>query len=161
MIDGGEAGGHVGLEDEAFLPPAGDFFLVSKAALHQMGGYHQVATTLHLDVLLVCKAKGMGLRQVVLLRPCLLMHQRHPAPVRAMRCTLEGWSFSHELCAEKAREAREFRRQRGWESEVVIAEGLSMDDNWGYPSESFVEHLAEAATADDWQHLTFSVEQGD
>ena len=78
-----------------------------------------------------------------------------------MRCTLEGWSFSHELCAEKAREAREFRRQRGWESEVVIAEGLSMDDNWGYPSESFVEHLAEAATADDWQHLTFSIEQGD
>jgi len=35
-------GGHAGLEDEPFLPAAGDFFLVSKAALHRMGGYHQV-----------------------------------------------------------------------------------------------------------------------
>jgi hypothetical protein len=34
--------GHAGLEDEPFLPAAGDFFLVSKAALHRMGGYHQV-----------------------------------------------------------------------------------------------------------------------
>ena len=33
---------HMGLEDEPFLPAAGDFFLISSAALHRMGGYHQV-----------------------------------------------------------------------------------------------------------------------
>ena len=62
VVNEGAAGEHLGLEDEAYLPAAGDFFLVSKAALHRMGGYQQVASTLHLDVLLVCKAKGMELR---------------------------------------------------------------------------------------------------
>ena len=97
---------HMGLEDEPFLPAAGDFFLISSAALHRMGGYHQVprcaslcacmpscnvqdcvhvclylcmihaytytrthtafqvASTTHLDSMLVCKARGMSLRQV-------------------------------------------------------------------------------------------------
>ena len=160
MIDEGEAGEHLGLEDEAFLSAAGDFFLVSKAALHQMGGYHQVPSTTHLDALLVCKARGMGLRQVVLLRPCVLLHQNHPAPVRAMRYTLQGWSFSDQLCAEKALEAREWRRQREGGRQVGIAVGPSMDSNWGYPSESFVEDLVAVATQDDWQYLVLNVEEG-
>ena len=45
-----------------------------------MGGYHQVPSTTHLDSLLVCKARGMALRQVVLLLPCAVLHQSHPAP---------------------------------------------------------------------------------
>ena len=160
MIDEGEAGEHLGLEDEAFLSAAGDFFLVSKAALHQMGGYHQVPSTTHLDALLVCKARGMGLRQVVLLRPCVLLHQNHPAPVRAMRYTLQGWSLSDQLCAEKALEAREWRRQREGGRQVGIAVGPSMESNWGYPSESFVQDLVAVATQDDWQYLVLNVEEG-
>ena len=74
------AGDHGGMEDEPFLPAAGDFFLISREALHRMGGYHQVPSTTHLDSLLVCKARGMGMRQIVLLRPCALLHQSHPAP---------------------------------------------------------------------------------
>jgi len=77
--------GHRGLEDEAFLPAAGDFFMVSRAAVHRMGGYHQVPSTTHLDSLLVCKARGAGLRQVVLLRPCMMLHQRHPAPMQVCK----------------------------------------------------------------------------
>ena len=102
--EGGRVGTgvHAGLEDEPFLPAAGDFFLASKAALHRMGGYHQVPSTTHLDSLLVCKARGMALRQVVLLRPCAVLHQSHPAPVRAMRYVLPGWELSDRLCAIKA-----------------------------------------------------------
>jgi hypothetical protein len=104
--------GHLGLEDEPFLPAAGDFFLISKRALHRMGGYHQVPSTTHLDSLLVCKARGMGLRQVVLLRPCALLHQNHPAPVPSMRYILPGWELSDELCARKAQEARALALKR-------------------------------------------------
>jgi len=47
-----EAGGrvtgeHGGLEDEPFLPAAGDFFLIAKAPLHRMAAYHQVPSTTH------------------------------------------------------------------------------------------------------------------
>ena len=38
VVNEGAAGEHLGLEDEAYLPAAGDFFLASKAALHRMGG---------------------------------------------------------------------------------------------------------------------------
>ena len=48
------------------------------------------------------KARGMALRQVVLLRPCAVLHQSHPAPVRAMRYVLPGWELSDRLCAIKA-----------------------------------------------------------
>jgi hypothetical protein len=82
--------GHRGLVDEPFLPAAGDFFLISRQALHAIGGYHQVPSTTHLDSLLVCKARGAGLRQVVLLRPCYMIHQRHPAPLQLRRYILPG-----------------------------------------------------------------------
>ena len=45
-----------------------------------MGGYRQVPSTTHVDSLLVCKARGMALRQVVLLLPCAVLQQSHPAP---------------------------------------------------------------------------------
>jgi hypothetical protein len=97
--------GHKGLVDKPFLPAAGDFFLISRQALHAIGGYHQVPSTTHLDSLLVCKARGAGLRQVVLLRPCYMIHQRHPAPQQLRRYILPGACVLHS-CVR----AREYAR---------------------------------------------------
>jgi len=71
--------GGAGLADELFLPAAGDFVLIARRSLHVLGGYHSVASTSHLDSLLLCKASGAGLRQLVLTRPCVMLHQKHPA----------------------------------------------------------------------------------
>ena len=53
--------------------------LIARRSLHVLGGYHSVASTSHLDSLLLCKASGAGLRQLVLTRPCAMLHQKHPA----------------------------------------------------------------------------------
>ena len=138
---GGEGGwaGHRGLTDEPLLPAAGDFFLVGRAALHRMGGYLQVASTTHLDALLACKARGAGLRQVVLLRPCLMAHQRHPAPMQPLRFILPGWELSPEKCAAVA-------------GEVRALAGASLDEGWGFPEwGELSETRVGAAGPGDWQ----------
>ena len=76
-----------------------------------MAARHQVPSTTHLDSLLVCKAKGMRLRQIVLLQPCLMLHQRHPAPMQPLRYILPGWDLSDSRCSEKADQAAAFLAQ--------------------------------------------------
>ena len=66
---------HQGLHDELYFQAPGDFFLASRQAIHALGGYHQVPSTNHIDALLLCKARGAGMRQVVLVWPCLLLHE--------------------------------------------------------------------------------------
>ena len=133
-----------------------------------MAAHHQVPSTTHLDSLLVCKAKGMRLRQIVLLQPCALLHQNHPAPVAAMRYTLPGWHLSHDLCTQKAKEASEFH-QRTHASEGVdacVARGGtdacgggvgSFDPAWGFPDEEFEEEDVAGAREEDWQWFSMDL----
>eukprot|EP00961_Rhodomonas_salina_P239205 3231570-Rhodomonas_salina.2 len=154
---------HLGLEDQGFLPAAGDFFLIARQVLHRMGGYHQVNSASILRAscyalfVLTCDmvlrpgrehyafglyARMQGTRdaappgtrscprmsyaratkcpalvptpalqnvrywypgsryeliwaelvQVVLLRPCAMMHQRHP--VKSAMCLRVRYAFS-------------------------------------------------------------------
>jgi len=121
-----------------------------------MGGYHQVPSTTHLDSLLVCKARGMALRQVVLLRPCMMLHQRHPAPMQPLRYILPGWELTEDKCAQKTAEARRFvansrNATKDGGGEMVQGDGDSFDPQWGFPTTQFAETLVEQADEADWQ----------
>ena len=131
-----------------------------------MAALHQVPSTTHLDSLLVCKAKGMRLRQIVLLQPCALLHQNHPAPVAAMRYTLPGWHLSHDLCAQKAKEASEFHQQTHASegADACVARGGadacgagSFDPAWGFPDEEFEEEDVAGAREEDWQWFSMGL----
>jgi len=130
-----------------------------------MGGYHQVPSTTHLDSLLVCKARGAGLRQVVLLRPCGVLHQNHPAPVASMRYTLPAWHLTPLLCAQKEQETRDWAlahplapsSSRG----ADVCDAPSMDDSWGFPEEVVVEHRGIAACPADWQWWSLDLSSHD
>ncbi|EKX53417.1 hypothetical protein GUITHDRAFT_101120 [Guillardia theta CCMP2712] len=157
-LEGEARGRHEGDRDAAYLPAAGDFFLASREVFHRLGGYHQVPSTTHLDSLLVCKARGLGVRQVVLLQPCMMLHQRHPAPMQSLRYIYPGWELSEENCKAKEEEARSFMAGLGGEGrrgeEECGGSGASMNCEWGYPGERFREEEVGEAGAGDWQFLT-------
>jgi hypothetical protein len=132
----------------------------------------QVPSTTHLDSLLVCKARGFNMRQIVLLRPCALLHQSHPAPVTCMRYVHPGWHFSHDLCSRKTQEARDWlARDHGTRDHDTLdqhvhcvgdqtqtCQARSMDANWGYPHEVLQETRVPPATPDDWQWFALGLD---
>jgi hypothetical protein len=115
-----------------------------------LAAHHQVPSTTHLDSLLVCKAKGMRLRQIVLLQPCIMLHQRHPAPMQPLRYILPGWDLSDSRCDQKASQAAAFlaqgvttpppERDTRPANTTTLAEH-SMEPNWGFPGEHFQEEV--------------------
>ena len=136
------AADHQGLHDELYHHAPGDFFLASRDAIHALGGYHQVPSTYHIDTLLLCKARGAGMRQVVLVWPCLLLHERHPVSDRKP-FILPGWDLTPELCERVSEEARRlFHDSKGLAMAVNGTcgwDGRSMNSDWGYPEEKFEE----------------------
>ena len=164
---------HQGRKDEPFLPEAGDFFLTSWEALNAVGGYPQVPSTTHLDSMLVCRARGAGMRQVVLMRPCVLTHQRHPAPMQALRFIYPGWELTNETCSAVTDEVLRFfggdsigSPPSCWKSEGEAGDlecggkrgwgRRSMNLEWGFPRQHFEEALVQEASLEsgDWQALS-------
>jgi len=150
---------HFGRSDGLFMPAAGDFFLVQRHLYGVLGGYHQVPSTTHLDSLLLCKASGLGLRQIVLTRPCVMFHQKHPARDLGgnevsdacvdgkmgdqdcvNRFLLQGWELSEDNCLQVESDAAHVLSQHGLASAAdAHAANVSLDHAWGFPAEDFVE----------------------
>ena len=84
----------------------------------------------------------MSAEQVVLLRPCAMLHQRHPAPMQPLRYILPGWDLSPALCAHEAQEAA--RR-------LAARPADSLDPHWGFPAALFPEEPVPVAGRLDWQ----------
>lgn len=145
---------HFGLADALFLPAAGDFFLLHTRLMHLLGGYHSIPSTTHLDSLLLCKASGAGFRQIVLTRPCLMYHQKHPAKdmqgfevsdacidqqMGGVECRrrflLEGWELTDDRCQEIELDTREALGKA--EQAGASDSDRTLDTNWGFPNENF------------------------
>mmetsp|Transcript_38643 Transcript_38643/g.93126 ORF Transcript_38643/g.93126 Transcript_38643/m.93126 type:complete len:150 (+) Transcript_38643:333-782(+) len=127
--------------------------------MRAIGGYPEVASTNHLDSFTLCRASGAGLRQIVLLRPCMMMHMKHPAvdpdgvvvseacpdegidsegqPCRR-RFMLKDWIPSQESCERTADHVASSLRAQGWFDSPPNA-SASYLPNWGYPDEHFPE----------------------
>jgi hypothetical protein len=156
------AASHQGLHDELYTHAPGDFFLASRDAIHALGGYHQVPSTTMIDSLLLCKARGAGMRQVVLVWPCLLLHERHPVSDKKP-FVFPGWDLTPELCERVSDEARHFLQDSlgmaaatKLDDPLCLAtsasgdllcggkcewDGRSMNTEWGYPEEIFEENV--------------------
>ena len=150
---------HYGRSDGLFMPAAGDFFLVRRALYGLLGGYHQVPSTTHLDSLLLCKCSGAGLRQIVLTRPCVMFHQKHPATDLSgnqvsdacvngrmgdqdcvNRFLLEGWELSDDKCHEVESDASHALAERDvGDLSNFEDQNISLDLQWGFPGEDFAE----------------------
>ena len=153
---------HQGLHDELYFQAPGDFFLASRQAIHALGGYHQVPSTNHIDALLLCKARGAGMRQVVLVWPCLLLHERHPVSDQKP-FVFPGWDLTSELCERVSDEAlHTLQDSHGLaaapksDDPLCLATsasdglpcggkcgwgGRSVNSEWGYPQEVFSEDV--------------------
>jgi hypothetical protein len=85
-----------------------------------------------------------------------------------MRYTLPGWHLSHDLCAQKAKEASEFHQQthasegadacvaRGG-ADACGGGGGSVDPAWGFPDEEFEEEDVAGAREEDWQWFSLGL----
>mmetsp|Transcript_113072 Transcript_113072/g.314714 ORF Transcript_113072/g.314714 Transcript_113072/m.314714 type:complete len:1062 (+) Transcript_113072:155-3340(+) len=56
---------------------AGDFLLAHRSLWHAARAYPEMAFSFGVDSSMLCKFLGMGLRQLVLLPPCFVVHQHH------------------------------------------------------------------------------------
>eukprot|EP00802_Teleaulax_amphioxeia_P023074 Tamp_23602.p3 GENE.Tamp_23602~~Tamp_23602.p3 ORF type:complete len:150 (-),score=28.22 Tamp_23602:51-500(-) len=146
------------------MPAAGDFFLIRRELFGMLGGYHQVPSTTHLDSLLLCKASGAGLRQIVLTRPCVLFHQKHPATDMegnevsdacingkmgdqdcVNRFLLKGYELSDIRCEEVETEVAHVLSALPAFDDVTDddantwSSAVSVDPQWGFPDEAFAD----------------------
>ena len=80
---------------------SGDFLLMSRRAWGLTGGYHEVASTSHLDSWMLCKSVAAGLTEIAMYVPCVVWHQNHPKRNHGSGI-LNGWDWSTTRCKEMA-----------------------------------------------------------
>ena len=68
---------HPGNENEWYWAGSGDFVLVSRNGVEAIGGYPEIAQNWQTDDLIHCRLRAIGYKQVLLLPPCVTVHQNH------------------------------------------------------------------------------------
>jgi len=75
---------------------AGDFVVARRTHFEAVYGYPETSSTFGVDSSILCKLMGLGLRPVVLLPPCLVIHQHHQVRVNP---NARPWVEPDWLCA--------------------------------------------------------------
>ena len=68
---------HPGSHNDWYWAGSGDFVLVSREGVEAAGGYPEIAQNWQTDDLIHCRLRALGYRQVLLLPPCVTVHQNH------------------------------------------------------------------------------------
>lgn len=75
---------------------AGDFVLAARSRWEEVLAYPELPWTFAVDSSILCKFFGRGLRNVVLLPPCVVVHQHHR--IREHQQAFNGFGDSDTLC---------------------------------------------------------------
>jgi len=105
---------------------SGDFVLASRALVLHVRGYPQVAQNWQTDDLIHCRFRAAGARQVLLLPPCVTVHQNHRRINRvrsSTRWVVTDANFD-EVCGSPFR---------------PLPTETGLGDDWGFASDVFHE----------------------
>jgi len=117
---------HPGSHNDWYWAGSGDFVLVSREGVEAAGGYPEIAQNWQTDDLIHCRLRALGYRQVLLLPPCVTVHQNHRRVNRIRAGT--RWIVTDDTMGHVC--ANPFD---------PLPTDRSVTLGWGYPGEHFEE----------------------
>jgi len=117
---------HPGATNPFYWAGSGDFVLTSLQNVFDAKGYPQIAQNYNTDDLIHCRLRKNGIKQVVLLPPCVTVHQNHRRinRVRAnSRWIVDEHNFP-KICEDPF---------------APLPTDMALGDDWGYPDHHFQE----------------------
>jgi len=117
---------HPGHTNTLYTSGSGDFVLTALQNIFDAQGYPQIAQNWEVDRLLLCRLRAYGVRQVMALPPCMVVHQHHdrPAAVRLRVRWVSNESVIDGHCADPF---------------APLPTDTAGGDNWGYADHEFEE----------------------
>jgi hypothetical protein len=136
----------LGPSRQLYSMASGDFLMMSRQAMHAVGGYVQVAQNWNMDSFMLCQAVGTGLHQVILSLPCAVIHQYHPRTHYYSSFSKQIYTeFSDNIVTHSGVCNRMLcmgGRYHMDNASCVHPHDVASNMGWGFPYESFGDSVA-------------------